>query len=132
MEWKIKVVLRDEYGGFSLTGDMYDMLKKRGCKWVERCGEALGREKKYYLPSSSTTSSEDHSLRKDPDLVAVVEELTKKYDTMVEGDDAISWQDRSRLRRTMLGDLKVQEVTISVEIKDHDGKESVRVCGGAW
>jgi hypothetical protein len=129
MEWKEKLVIHDEWGGFGLTERMVEMLKARGCEWADKCGKSGGSNPRWYLPYEH--DNRDH-LRKDPDLVAIVEELTVEYDKRLKDEGIRSWKERSALRRELLNDLKVVEVSISIEIDDHDGRESVRVCGGVW
>jgi hypothetical protein len=129
MNWKVKVVIHDEYGGFSLTEEMVNRLKKRGCKWADKCGKAHGSNPHYYLPYDD----DDRGVyRKDPDLVAVVEELLAEYEAKTNSDESLPWREQVQLSRSMTANLKVVEVTVSIEINDHDGRESVKVHGGVW
>jgi len=127
MRWQTKVVINDDFGGFSFTKTMVDMLKARGCKWADKIESVGGAHRDYYLPYEA-----GNTLRADEDLVAVVEELTAQYEKAVDSDTVMSWRERTDLRRKTLNDLKVVEVTVEIEIEDYDGKESIRVTGGAW
>jgi len=130
MDWKVKVVIHTEFGGFALTGEMIEMLKARGCTWADRCGGPFGGQ--YYLPSEEAVDAQ--SFRNDPDLVAVVEELTQRYEKKIDSKkgESIPWRERVELRGDMLANLKVVEVTVSIEISDHDGRETISVHGGVW
>lgn len=131
MRWTVPVVIHDEFGGFSLTPEMVRRLKERGCKWADQCG-TNHRKDQYWLPYQHEIGDEAESLRKDPDLVAVVQELTEEYEKIVDSDAVTSWRERTDLRSTMLANLKIVEVVVEIEITDFDGRESVRVTGGAW
>lgn len=130
MQWTVKIIIHDEWGGFHLTSEMVKMLKARGCKWADRCGGPHGGA--YYLPSSEGDNYEN--FRKDPIFVAVVEELTERYEgeTTNTKEKWIPWRKRAELRRDLLANLKVVEVTVVLEIEDLDGREKVRVTGGVW
>jgi len=127
MNWKVKVIIHDEYGGFSLTKEMVERLKKRGCKWVDRCGQTGPGNSNYYLPYDDR-----EWLRNDPDLVAVVEELLAEYEVKIDSDESLAWREQSSLLRTMTANLRVVEVTVNIEVNDHDGRESIRVHGGVF
>jgi hypothetical protein len=132
MEWKIPVVINDDYGGFSLTQEIVNRLKKRDCTWVDKCGY-VPSSRHYYLPYRHEFDGDPDELRKDPDLVAVVREVSAEYDAIVDADDCVlSWREQVELRRKMIGCLHVADVRIRIEIESHDGKESVRVTGGTW
>ena len=122
-----KLVIHTEFGGFSLTQEMVDRLAERGCKWADKCGKSYGSNPKYYIPYED---DDELKYRSDADLIAVVEELTEEFESKVK--ELTDWRERRQLERTMLDGLKVVEVNVSVEIEDHDGKETVRVHGGAW
>ena len=64
----VPVVIRGEFGGFSLTAEVVERLEKRGCKWLRRMGKAGDR---WYLPADNDV------LRRDPDFVAVVREMER-------------------------------------------------------
>jgi len=129
MGWKQKVVIHTEFGGFTLTPEIVKRLKARECEWIDRCGGPHGGA--FYLPYEE---EDPDALRRDLDLIEVVEELTKQYEAKIDAEQGtrISWRDRAELRRDLLGGLKVVEVTIEIEIEDYDGKETVRVSGGVW
>ena len=129
MNWKVKVVIHDEYGGFSLTEEMVKRLKKRDCKWADRCGKTHGSNPHYYLPYDD---DDREGYRKDPDLVAVVEELLAEYETKIDSDESLAWREQTSLLRTMTANLKVVEVTVNIEVNEHDGRESISVHGGVW
>jgi hypothetical protein len=82
------------------------------------------------LPSSESADTE--SFRNDSDLVAVVEELTARYEKKVASENVMPWRYKVQLRRDMLANLKVVEVAVSIDISDYDGRESVSVNGGVW
>ena len=126
MEWKVLMVIHTEFGGFHLTNEILRRLTERGCDWVSECGKAGGNPPRGFLPYREGRDD----LRKDEDLVAVVQELTEEYNSKAETLE--SWRERAELRTVMLGNLKVVEVRIVIEIEDFDGKESVRVTGGTW
>lgn len=126
MEWTVPVVLHTEFGGFHLTTEMVDRLKKRKCAWVSKCHSTDGRHPYWYLPYDD----DSNELRRDPDLVAVVEELTAEYDAACENIEG--WKERTELRQSMLANLQVVQIRIVIEIEDHDGRETVHVTGGAW
>lgn len=126
MDLKFSMVIHTEFGGFGLNEEMVRRLTERGCKWISECTKTPGSLPKWYLPYRDGRDE----LRKDEDLVAVVAELTQEYD--VKCKELKSWQERAELRTTMQANLKVVEVTVDIEIEDHDGKESVRVSGGCW
>lgn len=130
MRLTIPLVIHDEFGGFSLTPEIIHRLKGRGCPWVDRCGHD-SQKKRYYLPYEEDL---DDTLRKDPDLVAVVREITEELDERVsEEESAMPWREQVALRQELLGSLKVVEAHVNLEIEDYDGKERVRVVtGGVW
>lgn len=123
MDWKIPVVIHADFGGFALTSRMHELLLERGAPWLERCQRTS--DGRWYLPYE-----EDDELRRDDHLVAVVRQLEAELDSR--SQDLESWQDRRALERELLHGLKVVDVRVVVEIDDHDGKETVRVTGGAW
>lgn len=132
MEWTVPIVIHDEFGGFSLTPEMVQRLKKRGCKWADKCG-TNHRKDQYWLPSDYDIGNEADNLRMDQDLVEVVRELTEEYKKIVDKkDEILSWREKADLQREMLANLKVIDVRIVIEIDDFDGKETVSVAGGAW
>ena len=126
MEWKFPMVIHTEYGGFGLNDEMIRRLTERGCKWVSECSKAAGSNPRWYLPYRD---GED-DLRKDEDLVAVINELTEEHEFHVEKMKA--WRERADHRRETLCNLRVVDVRVVIEIDDHDGKETVRVTGGTW
>lgn len=116
------MVLHTDFGGFSLTDEIRRRLVVRGSKWIEKLGKASAGGQWY--------SVDDDEFRRDADLVAVVRELQAELQSRGEGLQ--SWRERAKLERELLHGLKVVTVNITVVIEDHDGKESVRVCGGAY
>lgn len=126
MEFVVPVVLHTEFGGFHLTGEMIERLTKRKCEWVSKCRKTEGSNPRWYMPFDDGSNE----LRRDPDLVAVVQELADEYEKACEGIEV--WQERTKLRQTMLANLEVVHVRVVIEIDDHDGRETVHVTGGAW
>jgi hypothetical protein len=72
---------------------------------------------------------EEEELRRDKDLVAVIKELEEEFESRVENIE--SWRGRAKIQQEMLRGLKVVSVRVGIEILDYDGKEQVRVFGGA-
>jgi len=133
MEWKVPIVIHDEFGGFGLTPEMVRRLKGRGCEWVNKCGHDHNKTR-YWLPSQDGMDDEAENLRMDKDLIAVVRELTEEYEKIVdrESGEILSWREKTNLRQEMLANLKIVQVRIVIEIEDFDGRESVSVTGGTW
>ena len=123
MEWKIPIVIRTDYGGFGLTALMHERLLERQVSWLERCQRTS--DGRWFLPYD-----EDDELRRDPDLVDVVRQLEVELAAAV--SDMKDWTERRRLELELLHGLKVVQATVVIEIHDHDGKETIRVTGGAW
>jgi hypothetical protein len=122
MNIQFDMVIHGEFGGFSLTDEIVDRLKKRSSPVVEKFGRPSPSSPWYPL-------ADEDEVRRDPDLIAVVRELTEEIDRIV--DEDASWRDRSILEQRYLHGLKVVTVFVEIEIEDHDGKETVRVFGGA-
>jgi len=123
MEWKVPLVIHTDFGGFGLTSLMHERLLERKVPWLERCQKTAGN--RWYLPYE-----DDDELRRDPDLVDVVRQL--EVELAAASSDMGNWAERRELERAYLHGLKVVEVTVVLEINDHDGKETVRVTGGTW
>lgn len=107
---QVKIVLNKCYGGFGLSEKAGQALLAKGWTLTSKdlSPKTLiqGDGKNYYL------SSDDSDVRRDPDLVEVVETLGKEAN----GPSA---------------DLKVVLLDIQLDILEHDGKE--RVDGaGVW
>lgn len=124
MQSKFDMVIHGEYGGFSLTDEIVEMLRARGCEWVEQCVRAGER---WFV---SDALERDGEFRRDPVFVKVVRELQERLDR--ESDVLVSWREREAMAQRLLHGLRVVTVTVKVHIDDHDGKESVRVVGGIW
>jgi len=130
MKEKIKVVLHEEqFGSFSLTPRMVQMLQARGCEWVGKCSQPAEGEN-YTLPSEFSALNQDNKLRRDPNLIAVIETLMREYDDQTNYD--LGWQCRALLRQKLLANLKVVEITVAINVFDQDGRETVQVTGGLW
>ena len=123
MEFKIPIVIHVDYGGFTLTGRVHELLAERKVPWLKRCAKTA--DGRWFLPHK-----EDDELRRDPDLVEVVRELEGEFVAAI--TDINDWTARNRLEQQLLHGLKVVNVTVSIEIEEHDGKETVRVTGGNW
>lgn len=126
MDWTFSMVIHTEFGGFHLTDEIVRRLTERGCDWISECVKSGETAPMWFLPYRN--GSDD--LRKDEDLVAVVQELSEECDSKAK--DLDTWRERAELRRDVLGNLKVVQVHIAIEIEEHDGKETVRVTGGTW
>lgn len=120
------MVIHTEFGGFHLTEEIIRRLTERGCDWVSECVKTSGSYPLWFLPYGDGRDD----LRKDENLVAVIQELTEECDSRSE--PLKTWRERAELRRDVLANLKVVEVRVVIEIEEHDGKESVRVTGGTW
>lgn len=123
MNISFDMVIHAGFGAFSLTDEIVDRLRKRGCAWASDVAKA-GATGTWYLPARIV---DDDEARRDPDLVAVVKELEEELESRVENVE--SWREREAIEQQMLNGLKVVTVQVSVEILDHDGRESVRVFG---
>lgn len=114
------IVIHTQYGGFSLTKEIVDRLRKRKCPWISElvCASPSGP---WYI--------QDEKLRRDEHLIAVVREL------QAEMKDRMShlgtWRERAALEQELLHGLAVVTVQVEVEIEEDDGKERVRVLGWA-
>lgn len=121
MEIKVEMVIHDAFGGFGLTRLIHERLEERGVTWLSSC--ASTSDDRWYLPYDK-----EDELRRDPDLVAVVRQMEIELEEMSSGID--DWQERRDLELRMLHGLKSVTVHVTIDVEDHDGRETVRVYGG--
>jgi hypothetical protein len=119
IERRIPLVLHDEFGGFSLTARIHDLLEARGTSWLARC--ARTSDGRWFLPSG------EDELRCDQDLIDVVLELQQELERLTE--DVEDWSERRRIEQQLLHGLRVVQATVVIEIDDLDGRERVIVTG---
>lgn len=135
MRLMMDMVLHQDYEAcaFTLTDAIVDLLRDRGCAWVDQCVRSDNAPKAqdgglcWYVPHGLLEAG---NFRCDPVFVEVVRELTERYDR--ECEELESWKDRARLERRLLNGLRVLPITIEVEIEENAGMEVVRVRGGYW
>jgi hypothetical protein len=125
MEVAFDMVIHTQFGGFSLTQEIVERLRKRGCPWVDEIGRASSTGP-WYLPYRE---GDEDELRRDEHLLAVVRELTEELEARVQ--DVKSWRERAEVEQELLHGLKVVTVHVGIDIEEDDGKERVRVYGGA-
>lgn len=123
MHLSFEMVIHTHFGGFSLTDEIVERLRARGCPWIDQIAKA-SPSGPWYAPAQ-----DGDEFRRDEHLVAVVKELEEELESRVE--NVKSWRDRAAIEQDLLHGLKVVTVHIDVEILDDDGKESVRVHGSA-
>ena len=127
MDLKFKMVINGTFGGFSLTDEVVERLRKKGCTWTDKLGKASARG--HWYPNSDFEKDEV-KYRRDPIFVEVVEEIHAGLESRLEGLE--SWQEREELTHQMIRGLKVVQVSVVVEIEDYAGKETVQVRGGTY
>lgn len=121
MEMKVQMVIHDAFGGFGLTRVMHDRLEERGVAWLSRCASAS--DDRWYLPYE-----DEDELRRDPDLVEVVRQLEVELEE--ESAKIDGWEERRDLELRLLHGVRSVTVHVTIDVEDHDGRETVRVYGG--
>lgn len=100
---------------FTLNPEVVKRLGERGCKWLHRLGPAP-EPGHWYLPADG------EDLRRDPDLVEVLRDLTSEY---LERSAMMDWRTAKVLEDELTGGLRVGEVHLDISIDDYAGRESL-------
>lgn len=102
IQFQVPMVINADHGGYGLSrAASVEVARRKGLPTREEGGGL------FVGAGWETVASTVR--RDDPDLVAVVREMGAAAGR----------------------DLKVVEVTVCIDIEDHDGRETVRVSGGA-
>jgi hypothetical protein len=123
IRFTVPVVIHRSYGGFCFTDALINELKTRN--W-EHLDKMVSTGPDYWF----VDSKHEAVIRRDPVLIDVIRKF--EFELKELREKGVSWREVAATELTLLNGMVAVEVTVCIDINDHDGKETVEVCGGVW